>query len=41
VSDGGHTWPGSPSESPGNGSTTREISANTLMWQFFQRFHLP
>jgi mannan endo-1,4-beta-mannosidase len=39
VSDGGHTWPGSPYESTGNGKTTREISANTLMWQFFQRYH--
>ncbi|MCS7478469.1 glycosyl hydrolase [Umezawaea endophytica] len=39
VSDGGHTWPGAPSESAGNGTTTREISANSLMWQFFQRFH--
>ncbi|WP_405010816.1 ricin-type beta-trefoil lectin domain protein [Kitasatospora sp. NBC_01539] len=41
VSDGGHTWPGSPNASPGNGTTTQEISANTLMWQFFQRYRLP
>ncbi|WNV86867.1 glycosyl hydrolase [Umezawaea sp. Da 62-37] len=40
VSDGGHTWPGAPTESAGNGTTTREIAANTLMWQFFQRFRL-
>jgi polyhydroxybutyrate depolymerase len=40
VSDGGHTWPGAPSESAGNGTTTREITANSLMWQFFQRFRL-
>jgi len=38
VSDGGHTWPGAPTESAGNGTTTREIDANTLMWQFFQRY---
>ncbi|MDI1461232.1 RICIN domain-containing protein [Catellatospora sp. KI3] len=41
ISDGGHTWPGTAQASPGNGNTTREISANTLMWQFFQRFRLP
>ena len=41
VSDGGHTWPGSPRESAGNGTTTREISANTLMWQFFAQHPLP
>ncbi|MFE3111491.1 alpha/beta hydrolase family esterase [Kitasatospora indigofera] len=39
VADGGHTWPGSPYESEGNGTTTREIDANTLMWQFFRRHH--
>ncbi|GAA2374301.1 hypothetical protein Cme02nite_03380 [Catellatospora methionotrophica] len=41
ISDGGHTWPGTTQASPGNGNTTREISANTLMWQFFQRYRLP
>ncbi|MEV4509348.1 hypothetical protein AB0K00_10365 [Dactylosporangium sp. NPDC049525] len=42
ISDvGGHTWPGTPAASPGNGTTTQKISANTLMWQFFQRFTLP
>ncbi|AEV84760.1 feruloyl esterase [Actinoplanes sp. SE50] len=40
ISDGGHTWPGTP-VSNGNGNTTQEINANTLMWQFFQRFQLP
>jgi polyhydroxybutyrate depolymerase len=39
VADGGHTWPGSPYESAGNGTTNREIDANTLMWQFFRRHH--
>jgi len=38
---GGHTWPGTPVASTGNGNTTKEITANTLMWQFFQRFQLP
>jgi polyhydroxybutyrate depolymerase len=41
VSNGGHTWPGSPYESAGNGTTTREISANSLMWQFFQQHPMP
>lgn len=41
VSDGGHTWPGTSQSSPGNGNTTREINANTLMWQFFQRYRSP
>jgi polyhydroxybutyrate depolymerase len=42
ISDGGgHTWPATPDASPGNGTTTKKISANTLMWQFFQRFTLP
>lgn len=41
VSNGGHTWPGSPQDSVGNGTTTREISADTLMWQFFQAHPMP
>ncbi|MBB5867779.1 polyhydroxybutyrate depolymerase [Allocatelliglobosispora scoriae] len=41
VSDGGHTWPGTSQASTGNGNTTHEISANSLMWQFFQRYQLP
>ncbi|WP_369213805.1 extracellular catalytic domain type 1 short-chain-length polyhydroxyalkanoate depolymerase [Streptomyces flavofungini] len=43
ITDGGHTWPGSPEESAGNGHTNREISANTSMWAFFQRHtrHTP
>jgi polyhydroxybutyrate depolymerase len=35
IANGGHTWPGTPIDN-GNGTVTREISANTLMWQFFQ-----
>ena len=35
------TGPGTPAASLGNGTTTQEISANTLMWQFFQRLTLP
>ncbi|GAA4601170.1 polyhydroxybutyrate depolymerase [Actinoplanes octamycinicus] len=36
VADGGHTWPGTPVDN-GNGTVTREIDANALMWDFFQR----
>jgi poly(3-hydroxybutyrate) depolymerase len=39
VSNGGSTWPGSPIDN-GNGTVTHEISANALMWQFFQRYRL-
>lgn len=35
VTDGGHTWPGSPQNKPENGNTTHEIDANSLMWTFF------
>lgn len=35
VSNGGHTWPGTPQPSPGNGTTTQEIDANSLLWSFF------
>ncbi|MFJ7630847.1 ricin-type beta-trefoil lectin domain protein [Streptomyces sp. NPDC097595] len=40
VSDGGHTWPDSPQDN-GNGKVTHEISANDLMWDFFQRHPMP
>ncbi|MFD6415827.1 alpha/beta hydrolase family esterase [Streptomyces sp. NPDC060194] len=40
VSDGGHTWPGTPHDN-GNGLVTREIDANRLMWEFFRRHTLP
>ncbi|MEV0120462.1 PHB depolymerase family esterase [Streptomyces sp. NPDC050703] len=40
LTDGGHTWPGSPRESAGNGHTNREIGANTAMWSFFERHAL-
>jgi polyhydroxybutyrate depolymerase len=34
---GGHTWPGRRWSMPGLGATTRDISANDLMWEFFLR----
>jgi polyhydroxybutyrate depolymerase len=41
VEGGGHTWPG---ESPPPiilGRSTKDISANDLIWEFFQRHPLP
>ncbi|GAA2666485.1 ricin-type beta-trefoil lectin domain protein [Actinoplanes palleronii] len=40
VANGGHTWPDTSVDN-GNGTVTHEISADTLMWEFFQRFRLP
>lgn len=36
VEGGGHTWPGAASRGGPPGSTTTEISANELMWAFFE-----
>lgn len=46
VTAGGHTWPGGPVDvanliEPTLGKTTRDVSANELMWQFFSRYQLP
>ena len=39
---GGHTWPGRDSILGGIlGRTTQEISANDLMWEFFEKHPLP
>ncbi|WP_340643627.1 glycosyl hydrolase [Streptomyces spinosirectus] len=40
VSNGGHTWPDSPQDN-GNGTVTHEISADDLMWRFFQQHPMP
>jgi polyhydroxybutyrate depolymerase len=37
IEGGGHTWPGHKSLIPFLGKTTLDISANDLMWDFFQR----
>jgi polyhydroxybutyrate depolymerase len=37
IEGGGHTWPGGPMDVGALGATTREISANDTMWEFFQR----
>ncbi|MBN1654870.1 MAG: hypothetical protein JXA30_13960 [Deltaproteobacteria bacterium] len=43
IDGGGHTWPGSPNPPSALlfGTTTQEISANDLMWEFFQAHPLP
>ncbi|GAA1508196.1 polyhydroxybutyrate depolymerase [Agromyces terreus] len=42
VTDGGHTWPGSPIDMNGfgMGSMTTDISASQLMWDFFEQHAL-
>lgn len=37
IKGGGHTWPGRQWPVPWLGKTTRDISANDLMWEFFQK----
>jgi polyhydroxybutyrate depolymerase len=43
IEGGGHTWPGRESRLAGNvlGPSTKDIDANELMWEFFQRHPLP
>lgn len=41
IEGGGHTWPGRPTVLLFLGKTTRDISANDLMWNFFERHSLP
>jgi polyhydroxybutyrate depolymerase len=37
VEDGGHTWPGRRSPAKTLGRSTLNVSANDLMWEFFQK----
>lgn len=37
IHGGGHTWPGRESRARFLGTVTKDISANELMWEFFQR----
>lgn len=44
IREGGHTWPGGKFGFLGKrflGEMNMEISANEIMWDFFQRHHLP
>lgn len=38
---GGHTWPGQQPAVSLIGKSTREVSANAMIWDFFQRHPLP
>ena len=40
IEQGGHTWPGRPTMFATLGKSTQVISANDLMWEFFQRHPL-
>ncbi|QEH31906.1 Esterase PHB depolymerase [Aquisphaera giovannonii] len=37
IENGGHTWPGADVRNKFLGLTTRDISANDLIWEFFQK----
>lgn len=37
IEGGGHTWPGRKPLVQRLGKSNRDISANDLMWEFFQR----
>ncbi|MGD9854503.1 MAG: PHB depolymerase family esterase, partial [Planctomycetaceae bacterium] len=41
INGGGHTWPGRTARAQFLGPSTRDISANDLMWEFFQKHPLP
>ncbi len=41
IEGGGHTWPGGPVPFPALGTTTLDISANDLIWEFFEQHPLP
>lgn len=37
IKGGGHTWPGNEPRMQSLGASTRDISANDMMWEFFQQ----
>jgi polyhydroxybutyrate depolymerase len=37
IEGGGHTWPGREPQLQALGRSTRNISANDLMWEFFEK----
>jgi polyhydroxybutyrate depolymerase len=41
IEGGGHTWPGRTPRFAFLGKSTSHISANDLMWEFFQKHPLP
>ena len=41
IEGGGHTWPGRDATRRFLGTATKDISANDLIWEFFERHPLP
>lgn len=41
IEGGGHTWPGREPPLATLGTSTRDVSANDLMWEFFERHPMP
>ena len=41
IHNGGHTWPGKQPPVRFIGRSTREVSANDMIWEFFKRHRLP
>lgn len=41
IEEGGHTWPGQQPPVGFMGKSAKNISANDLMWEFFQKHRLP
>ena len=37
IEGGGHTWPGQEPRLKALGKSTKNISANDLMWEFFEK----
>jgi polyhydroxybutyrate depolymerase len=40
IEGGGHTWPGQPAPVPWIGRPTRNVEANDVIWEFFQKHTL-
>ena len=41
IEGGGHTWPGRVSPLKGLGKSTKNITANDLIWEFFEKHPMP
>jgi polyhydroxybutyrate depolymerase len=41
IEGGGHTWPGQPRIVEFLGKSTKDISANDLIWEFFEKHPMP
>ncbi|HEY1067833.1 MAG TPA: PHB depolymerase family esterase [Pirellulales bacterium] len=41
IHGGAHTWPGRAPRREGLGLSTQDVSANDMMWEFFQRHPMP